>query len=71
MAALSRALAAGTLLQWAIGTLEYCFCCRGKAGTPARLTHHGSPSAVSAPVTSRARLALCPPSKVCTPLNRY
>ena len=33
---LSRALAAGTVLQWAIGDLEYCFCCPGKAGTPAQ-----------------------------------
>ncbi|XP_058391102.1 uncharacterized protein LOC131400369 [Diceros bicornis minor] len=34
--ALSRALAAGTVLQRAIGALEYCSCCPGKAGTPAR-----------------------------------
>lgn len=35
--ALSRALAAGTVLQWVIGKLEYCFCCLGKAGTPTRV----------------------------------
>lgn len=32
--ALSRALAAGTVLQWVIRILEYCFCCPGKAGNP-------------------------------------
>lgn len=34
--ALSCALAAGTVLQWVIRILEYCFCCPGKAGNPTR-----------------------------------
>lgn len=70
--ALSRALAAGTVLQWAIGALEYCFCCPGKAGTPAR-AHPLGKSQSSArrvrPSSETRERRVFPPSNLCPPLN--
>ncbi|XP_043425958.1 collagen alpha-1(I) chain-like [Prionailurus bengalensis] len=68
--ALSRALAAGTVLQWAIGALEYCFCCPGKAGTAARAHPPEFHSGGAAP---RPPLSLQGPHRkeIVTPLARY